>query len=251
MEPVYRLHAAGHLTDRQLATAIAYGRRPHTFKLPPVMHGILHHIVVRGRTLMDLEEDRGWSARSAKVVLRVILDALEETGGEVVEEEDEDALKARELVDYLCGEDADEAGQLQVRFDLTNLEARLVMILMAGDGRVLSREQIMRRLYVHQSSGEVPDPKIVDVFVSKLRAKLDRRRAPFRIVTVWGTGYLIEHSEASTEADDEVVRQQVLTGRSMRDVARERGVQPSTIMRAVRRAEARAGIPPPRGGAAR
>lgn len=75
---------------------------------------------------------------------------------------------------------------------LTGKEARLAQLLLKRN--FATKEQILAYLYFDPD--DRPDPKIVDVFVCKLRAKL----SPFdiEIETHWGTGYAM--NPTSTEA---------------------------------------------------
>lgn len=56
---------------------------------------------------------------------------------------------------------------------------------MHHDGR--SKDQIMHALYADRMTDETPEPKIVDVYICKLRAKLGRY--DLTIETLWGRGY--------------------------------------------------------------
>lgn len=71
-----------------------------------------------------------------------------------------------------------------VEWRLTSSEARLFAFLTTRD--VASKSAIMQALYSDRPD-EDPEPKIIDVFVCKLRAKVK----PFgvNIETVWGRGY--------------------------------------------------------------
>ena len=71
-------------------------------------------------------------------------------------------------------------------FDLTASEARVFGILLARD--YCSKEQVMTALYAHQPRDE-PDIKIVDVYVCKIRRKVEP--VGVQIETVWGHGYKI------------------------------------------------------------
>jgi len=77
----------------------------------------------------------------------------------------------------LCGEP----------LDLTTAEFDLLHVLMAGAGRVLSRDQLMQRL--HGTSWTAYD-RSIDVLVSRVRAKIERDpRRPQLLKTVRGVGY--------------------------------------------------------------
>lgn len=69
---------------------------------------------------------------------------------------------------------------------LTVQEGRLLGALVSRD--VVTKDAGMAALYRDFGKDE-PDPKILDVFICKMRPKL--RRAGVEIETVWGVGYRI------------------------------------------------------------
>jgi DNA-binding response OmpR family regulator len=70
---------------------------------------------------------------------------------------------------------------------LTAVEYKLLHALMRAPGRVLSRDELLDRLYDH---GETVVDRVVDVHIGKLRQKLgDDPNAPRYIHTVRGFGY--------------------------------------------------------------
>lgn len=78
---------------------------------------------------------------------------------------------------------------------LTAVEYKLLLALMRAPGRVLSREELLNRLYAH---GETVIDRVVDVHIGKLRQKLgDDPNAPRFIRTVRGFGY--QFAEAGGE----------------------------------------------------
>ena len=81
--------------------------------------------------------------------------------GEVIEVE-ELRIDPREVQAYVAGESA----------DLTPTEFRLLYALALEDGRVVSRDELLQRLWGRR---ETHRDRTVDVFVKKLREKLDRR----------------------------------------------------------------------------
>jgi DNA-binding response OmpR family regulator len=73
---------------------------------------------------------------------------------------------------------------------LTKTEFRLLCELAGNPGRVLSREQLLDRVW---SYGYFGDGRLVDVHVRRLRAKIEPDAAdPTHIVTVRGLGYRFE-----------------------------------------------------------
>ena len=72
--------------------------------------------------------------------------------------------------------------------DLTRVEFKLLSAILAADGRVLSRDQLLDSVYGHEAS-EVLD-RTIDVHVRRLRDKLDDDpEAPRYVQTVRGVGY--------------------------------------------------------------
>lgn len=72
--------------------------------------------------------------------------------------------------------------------DLTRVEFRLLISILAADGRVLSRDQLLDAVYGHEAS-EVMD-RTIDVHIRRLRDKLgDDAEVPRYVQTVRGVGY--------------------------------------------------------------
>lgn len=71
---------------------------------------------------------------------------------------------------------------------LTGKEYSVLESLMRRKGATLTKETIMNCLYTRD---EIPEIKIIDVFVCKLRRKLADAGADKLITTVWGRGYTI------------------------------------------------------------
>lgn len=78
------------------------------------------------------------------------------------------------------------AGQV---LSLTAKELALLELLMSAPGRMFSRERILSNVW-----GVDADPltNVVDVYIRRLRAKLDEPGRPSRITTVRGMGYRLE-----------------------------------------------------------
>jgi DNA-binding response OmpR family regulator len=71
--------------------------------------------------------------------------------------------------------------------ELTAVEYKLLQALMSAPGRLLSREELLGRLYPH---GETVVDRVIDVHIGKLRQKIgDDPEAPRYIRTVRGFGY--------------------------------------------------------------
>lgn len=110
------------------------------------------------------------------------------------------AARLRAYIRRACGfaHPVLETGPLSVNVDaravhwgdmpihLTRLEYELVEMLVLRAGGMVSREQIMLQLYAWQDE---PDPKIIDVYICRIRAKLAAIGAPEDVlVTAFGQG---------------------------------------------------------------
>jgi DNA-binding response OmpR family regulator len=72
--------------------------------------------------------------------------------------------------------------------DLTRVEFKLLTAIIAADGRVLSRDQLLDAVYGHESA-DILD-RTIDVHIRRLRDKLDDDPdAPRYVQTVRGVGY--------------------------------------------------------------
>jgi two-component system response regulator ResD len=99
--------------------------------------------------------------------------------GETIEV-DELRIDPREVQAYVAGESA----------DLTPTEFRLLYALALEQGRVVSRDELLQRLWGRR---ETHRDRTVDVFVKKLREKLDRSGATHSFIqTRYGVGYKFE-----------------------------------------------------------
>jgi len=72
---------------------------------------------------------------------------------------------------------------------LTATELALLELLMAAPGRLFSRERILANVW---GASEDPLTNIVDVYIRRLRAKVEVDGAPALIHTVRGLGYRLE-----------------------------------------------------------
>lgn len=98
---------------------------------------------------------------------------------------------------------------------LTKVEARLLIALARRSG-CLSKEVLYSELYSSRAPADMPEPKIVDVFVCKLRAKLAVLGAKEAISTVWGRGYQLNRPNFEVDLEDEVHLSFPVDGDTMR-----------------------------------
>lgn len=72
--------------------------------------------------------------------------------------------------------------------ELTKREFEILMVLMENIGRVMTREMLMESVWGYDS--EV-DMKVVDVYISYIRSKIDEPGQPSVVQTLRGLGYVI------------------------------------------------------------
>ena len=82
---------------------------------------------------------------------------------------------------------------------LTQKEYQIVNLQCMLKGAVLSKESFISHIY---GGIDEPDSKIIDVFVCKLRRKLEKSGLKnARIDTVWGQGYVLRDEDEENEAE--------------------------------------------------
>ena len=73
---------------------------------------------------------------------------------------------------------------------LTEKEYQMLELLSLRKGTTLSKEVILNHLY---GGADEPEPKIIDVFICKLRKKLALASNGYNYIeTVWGRGYIVQ-----------------------------------------------------------
>lgn len=72
---------------------------------------------------------------------------------------------------------------------LTSKEYAILELLLLRKGAVLTKDMFLNHLY---GGIDEPEMKIIDVFICKLRRKLQRFGAEHMITTVWGRGYILQ-----------------------------------------------------------
>ncbi len=90
--------------------------------------------------------------------------------------------------DLLLNEESYEVSRAGVPIDLTATEFELLRYLMRNPRRVLSKSQILDRVWSYDFGGR---SSIVEIYISYLRKKIDADAEPM-IHTVRGVGYLIK-----------------------------------------------------------
>lgn len=90
--------------------------------------------------------------------------------------------------DLTLNEDSHEVERDGTEIELTATEFELLRYLMRNERRVLSKAQILDRVWSYDFGGK---SSVVELYISYLRKKLDAGRAPL-LHTVRGVGYMIK-----------------------------------------------------------
>jgi phosphate regulon transcriptional regulator PhoB len=127
---------------------------------------------------------------SVRELLARVKTVLRRSGPKPLETESEAVSEVLQVGDLRLDTARHEVHLGQTELDLTSLEFDLLHVLMAHADRVLTREQLLDRVWGYDYYG---DTRTVDTAVKRLRAKL-RRLAPHGefIVTVRGVGYKLQ-----------------------------------------------------------
>jgi two-component system OmpR family response regulator len=99
----------------------------------------------------------------------------------------EDGYTSLSFADLSMDEDAHEVFRAGERIELTATEFELLRFLMRNPRRVLSKAQILDRVWNYDFGGQA---HIVELYISYLRKKIDAGREPL-IHTVRGAGYVL------------------------------------------------------------
>lgn len=93
--------------------------------------------------------------------------------------------------DLTLDEDSHEVRRAGTQISLTATEYELLRYLMRNPRRVLSKAQILDRVWNYDFGGQA---NVVELYISYLRKKIDAGRAPM-IHTLRGAGYVIKPAE--------------------------------------------------------
>lgn len=92
--------------------------------------------------------------------------------------------------DLVLNEDSYEVSRAGQSIELTSTEYELLRFLMRNAGRVLSKAQILDRVWSYDFSGK---QTVVELYISYLRKKIDAGHPPM-IQTVRGAGYMLKEA---------------------------------------------------------
>ena len=76
--------------------------------------------------------------------------------------------------------------------ELSAREFRLLEVLMRNAGRVCPRSMLLREVWDYHFD---PGTNLVDVYIRKLREKVDNGHTPALLHTIRGVGYMIQEQE--------------------------------------------------------
>jgi two-component system OmpR family response regulator len=93
--------------------------------------------------------------------------------------------------DLTMDEDSHEVMRGGIEINLTATEFELLRYLMRNPKRVLSKAQILDRVWNYDFGGQA---NVVELYISYLRKKIDVGRAPM-IHTMRGVGYVLKPAE--------------------------------------------------------
>jgi two-component system OmpR family response regulator len=93
--------------------------------------------------------------------------------------------------DLTMDEDSHEVRRAGAPISLTATEFELLRFLMRNPRRVLSKSQILDRVWNYDFGGQA---NVVELYISYLRKKVDAGRAPM-IHTMRGAGYVLKPAE--------------------------------------------------------
>jgi two-component system, OmpR family, copper resistance phosphate regulon response regulator CusR len=92
--------------------------------------------------------------------------------------------------------DTRQASRAGRSFALTSTEYRLLEYLMSNPRRVLSRADILERVWGIDFN---MNTKVVDVYINYLRKKINKNAAPELIHTIVGHGYMLKETQADED----------------------------------------------------
>ncbi|WP_406245976.1 response regulator transcription factor [Microbacterium sp. M] len=100
----------------------------------------------------------------------------------------DDSQSILRVADLTLNEDSHEVARGDDEIELTATEFELLRYLMRNERRVLSKAQILDRVWSYDFGGK---SSVVELYISYLRKKIDAGRTPL-LHTVRGVGYMIK-----------------------------------------------------------
>jgi DNA-binding response OmpR family regulator len=126
----------------------------------------------------------GWEVATAGSGLDAVRVARETRPGATTARNDSQLV----VGDLVMDEDSHEVTRGGVEIQLTATEFELLRFLMRNPRRVLSKAQILDRVWNYDFGGQA---NVVELYISYLRKKIDANRSPM-IHTMRGAGYVLK-----------------------------------------------------------
>lgn len=188
IEPaVYSRLAQNSLSPTHMRAAVQYVKRRETLVLPEYQAQILDDALVHGVGLPAMEEKYGWSARSAKVVVGVLLTSIFSNIGTP------QALANAVPMGVIEEIEEDKISEVMRKYGMTPNGAIVLAYLMSNANKAVRVRTLVNALYGHLADGGPDDADgVVRVCVHRARRALQRHRTNGRIVTIYGYGYVYQ-----------------------------------------------------------
>jgi len=230
----------GFLTDMQVMAAYQFSRAPNQFQLAPSLFRVLHDVIITEKSLTDIEAEKGWPARSAKQIVSLLLNAVLECRGDTIRSgiDVSSVEDLTERIEILTGSDPKRQIDVMREFGFTSRQARIWLIIASAHGAEITKDALILRLEADRDDDDISDSNL-KVQICHMRKKIEGSR--YEIETMWGIGYRIVVK--SIECDPKLSENidlyvaHVIGGQSMRQLARDLNVVPSTVLRRIRRIE--------------
>lgn len=190
-----RMGGNGLFGRSDVAVLEDWRQHPQRYRLPAPLLALLRRAAAPDATRRRVEREAGLPDRSLPTVLRVIAACLREPAPRIARPA-APAEDAREELDWIAAATPPDWLPWVERYRLTHLQARLFQVLhRVGVGRLATRERLWRALYADRPD-DVPDIDIITCLVCHIRARL--AGSGWRIATVWGEGYRLEHLQGES-----------------------------------------------------
>lgn len=195
MHALLELYAKGYLTGEHISAAKSWRDNPVKMFLAPSMFRIMHDAIFKDLGVQAIEHRHGLPDRSAKAILRLILQALYECESIFIRRPEDASDAHRAEIELLRGENVDDLSDLMTRFSISPMQARVFLVLQNAGGRTVPYDTLAQRTWRFSHDGDPPDINTLKVLICKLKKAISG--SEFTISTVRGIGFrLIEHAKA-------------------------------------------------------
>lgn len=203
LHPTHR-HLVAYLSDEQIRIAERFMVDPSRVPLPPAALDVLTSILIDRWGTEEYEAETGVPARSTRALVAQALDtynalaswALVRSAPRKADCVREEAARCGSggIVDDLVSKiewltadgDAGAIGQIMSDLGVSRIVARVALVLRRAGGVVVSRDNMLSRVYHDIPEADIPQARCLDVHVMALRRALP---ASERVESVRGVGY--------------------------------------------------------------